>query len=109
MRKSLEQITRQGTNLENEARDRTGYARLDISNETVTIEAHVSQSQGGDRMKPVIWWIKVSALLLVATLLVLIFLKWGVPFIFEKVLSLFLSPRVYIHTYVNDELLNRIM
>ncbi|KAK4747564.1 hypothetical protein SAY87_014150 [Trapa incisa] len=86
MRKSLELIAKQATNLENQTRDHVGYARLDIPNEMGTVEAHASHSQGGGRIKSFIWWMKFTALLIVVILSVLIFLKWGMPFIFEKVL-----------------------
>ncbi|XP_031391720.1 transmembrane protein 64 [Punica granatum] len=83
---SREDIRKQDTNLENHARDDTEYSRLVISNERGTAGADVSQRQGGVRNKSFIWWIKAITLFIVATILVLVLLKWGVPFVFEKVL-----------------------
>ncbi|KAK4794616.1 hypothetical protein SAY86_012610 [Trapa natans] len=87
MHKSLEEIGKQDANLDHNARDVTEYARLVISNESVVnVEADVSLSQGAERNKSFIWWIKALTLFVVTAVVVLILLKWGVPFVFEKVL-----------------------
>ncbi|XP_004300053.1 PREDICTED: transmembrane protein 64 [Fragaria vesca subsp. vesca] len=67
-------------------REDSEYVRLVISNETNTLEADVLQSQSEAGAKSFWWWIKALALCLVTIILLLIFLKWGVPFLFEKVL-----------------------
>lgn len=67
-------------------REDSEYVRLVISNETNTVEADVLQSQSEAGAKSFWWWIKALALCLVTIILLLIFLKWGVPFLFEKVL-----------------------
>ncbi|KAM5574151.1 TVP38/TMEM64 family membrane protein slr0305 [Rosa sericea] len=67
-------------------REDSEYVRLVISNETNTAEADVSQPQSEAGVKSFWWWIKALALCLVTIVVLLIFLKWGVPFLFEKIL-----------------------
>ncbi|XP_062029383.1 uncharacterized protein LOC133745341 [Rosa rugosa] len=67
-------------------REDSEYVRLVISNETNTAEADVLQPQSEAGVKSFWWWIRALALCLVTIVVLLIFLKWGVPFLFEKVL-----------------------
>ncbi|CAL8998308.1 unnamed protein product [Prunus brigantina] len=67
-------------------REDSEYVRLVISNETRTAEADILQPQSETRFKSFLWWIRALAGCLVIIIFLLIFLKWGMPFLFEKVL-----------------------
>ncbi|KAL5556187.1 hypothetical protein UlMin_038423 [Ulmus minor] len=67
-------------------REDSEYIRLVISNETRTPEAEILQPQAEARTKASLWWVKAIAWTIVIIILLLFFLKWGVPFLFEKVL-----------------------
>lgn len=67
-------------------REDSEYVRLVISNETRTAEADILQPQSETRVKSFLWWIRALAGCLVIIIFLLIFLKWGMPFLFEKVL-----------------------
>lgn len=69
-----------------QAREDSEYVRLVISNEARTTEAEILQPRAEARIKSLLWWIKVLVLCVVAVILLLFSLKWGVPFVFEKVL-----------------------
>lgn len=69
-------------------REDSEYVRLVISNETNRVEADILQPQSEAGVKSFWWWIKALAWCLVTIACVLIFLKWGVPFLFEKVLHI---------------------
>lgn len=61
------------------------HVRLVISNERTT-EAEILQLQTENRDTRIKWWIKAITLSIIAIILSIVFLKWGVPFLFEKVL-----------------------
>lgn len=67
-------------------REDSEYVRLVISNETRTTEADMSQPQAKARIKSFLWWVKALIFCILIIIFLLIFLKWGVPFLFEKVL-----------------------
>ncbi|KAF2309935.1 hypothetical protein P3X46_031830 [Hevea brasiliensis] len=70
-------------------REDSEYVRLVISNEPRVAEpedTHILQTEANARIKSFIWWIKALALCILLIILLLILLKWGVPFLFEKVL-----------------------
>lgn len=69
-------------------REDSEYVRLVISNETRTAEADILQPQSETRVKSFLWWIRALAGCLVIIIFLLIFLKWGMPFLFEKVLPI---------------------
>ncbi|KAJ9536564.1 hypothetical protein OSB04_un000263 [Centaurea solstitialis] len=62
------------------------HVRLVISNERETSEADGFQPRTERSNKPLKWWIKTVTLTVIAIVVSIVFLKWGVPFIFEKVL-----------------------
>ncbi|KAI3676111.1 hypothetical protein L1987_85710 [Smallanthus sonchifolius] len=63
------------------------HVRLVISsNERSVAEGDALQSQTERSYRPLKWWIKAVTLSVLAITVTIIFLKWGVPFIFEKVL-----------------------
>lgn len=69
-------------------REDSEYVRLVISDEPRTGEDHNLQSQVLSK-RPSIWWIKAIIWCFVAIVILLVFVKWGVPFIFEKVYDFF--------------------
>ena len=70
------------------AREDSEYVRLVISNETRVTEAETVHSEAEGKSKSFLWWAKALVLCVVITLLLLVSFKWGVPFVFEKVLSI---------------------
>lgn len=60
------------------------HVRLVISNERNTVEAEPQIERSNYRSLK--WWIKTAILSIVAIVVSAVFLKWGVPFMFEKVL-----------------------
>ncbi|KAM7474423.1 hypothetical protein LguiB_021666 [Lonicera macranthoides] len=71
---------------QHQVREDSEYVRLVISNEPRVAEADSLQPQAERRRKSCTWWINAIALCFIAIIIVLIFIKWGVPFLFEKVL-----------------------
>ncbi|XP_042518198.1 TVP38/TMEM64 family membrane protein slr0305 [Macadamia integrifolia] len=60
--------------------------RLVISNEPRIAEVNVLQTRAGIRFKSFSWWMKALLWCCILIVLLLVFLKWGVPFLLEKVL-----------------------
>lgn len=69
-------------------REDNEYVRLVVAHEAAAAETVLTVSQSEARSKRLMWWLKVLGLSAFALLLTLIFAKWGVPFVFEKVISL---------------------
>ncbi|KAF6163431.1 hypothetical protein GIB67_029280 [Kingdonia uniflora] len=67
-------------------REDSEYVRLVISDEPRITEVDYSQPQTGLRGRSFNWWVKVLSLGLVSVILIIISIKWGVPFLLEKVL-----------------------
>uniref|UniRef100_A0A2P2KUW5 Uncharacterized protein n=1 Tax=Rhizophora mucronata TaxID=61149 RepID=A0A2P2KUW5_RHIMU len=88
-----------GSNSKQPARDDNEYVRLVIHTETRAAETSSSEHEMKGRTQSFIWWCKALLLCIVLTIVLLIFLKWGVPFLFEKVLS-FLSTPFYCSLYL---------
>lgn len=85
MTNSLEELGKHPTSV-HYVREDSEYVRLVVSNETRPAEADILQPQSETRVKSFLWWIRALAWCLVIIILLLIFLKWGMPFLFEKVL-----------------------
>nr|KJB29872.1 hypothetical protein B456_005G121700 [Gossypium raimondii] len=62
------------------------YDRLVISNEPTAAGVDILQPQPPTRSETFSWWIKAFIFCIFAVILILVFLKWGVPFLFEKIL-----------------------
>jgi hypothetical protein len=75
-------------NSEHHVRENSEYARLVMSSEPSSAEADILQPQAEAKTKSFLWWIKVLLWSIVIIIFLLIFLKWGVPFLFEKVLPI---------------------
>lgn len=61
------------------------YVRLVIPNEPTTAEADNLRPQTDDRFHNFVWWTKALSLFAIVTIIGLVFLNWGVPFLLEKV------------------------
>lgn len=66
-------------------REDSEYVRLVISSEPRIADPDILQSQPQSRDASFIWWTKAIILSFITIILLLIFFKWGVPFLFEKV------------------------
>nr|XP_043621568.1 transmembrane protein 64 [Erigeron canadensis] len=62
------------------------HVRLVISSENIVADSSISQPQTESSNRSLKWWIKTLTLSITAIVATLAFLKWGVPFVFEKVL-----------------------
>ena len=67
-------------------RENSEYTRLVISNELRSVETDILQPQAEARTKSFMWWIKAFLWCMVVIIFLFISWKWGVPFIFQKVL-----------------------
>ncbi|XP_059648345.1 uncharacterized protein LOC132294487 [Cornus florida] len=83
---SAEDLEKQSANRGSQVREDSEYVRLVISNEPRIAEADISQLQSETKNKLLIWWVKAIIWCFITIIILLIFLKWGVPFLFEKVL-----------------------
>ncbi|KAE9599155.1 putative SNARE associated golgi family protein [Lupinus albus] len=67
-------------------RGKSEYVRLVISDEQGAVENEMLQPQAESRHNSFRWWIKAFLWGFVVVVISLLLLKWGVPFVFEKVL-----------------------
>lgn len=72
-------------NDQNQLRQDSEYVRLVISNEPRLDEGVAFQPQAETKYRSFTWWIKAICWCFIVFLVLLIFVKWGVPFLFEKV------------------------
>lgn len=86
MPNSSEETDKLNTNSGHNVREESEYVRLVISNEARLSEADILQPQAETRIKSFIWWFKALIFCVVNIIFLLIFLKWGAPFMFEKIL-----------------------
>lgn len=86
MPNSSEETDKLNTNSGHNVREESEYVRLVISNEARLSEADILQPQAETRIKSFIWWLKALIFCVVNIIFLLIFLKWGAPFMFEKIL-----------------------
>ncbi|XP_073119646.1 uncharacterized protein [Henckelia pumila] len=69
-----------------QVRDNNGYTRFVIANEMRTPEANTFESQTQSRIESLMWWIKAVIWCSILILTLLVFFKWGMPFLIQKVL-----------------------
>ncbi|KAJ4717674.1 SNARE associated Golgi protein family [Melia azedarach] len=86
MQNSSEESGQHSENSVHHVKEDSEYVRLVISDEPRAAEADILQSQQDTRSKSFFRWIKALALFILILAVILIFIKWGVPFLFEKVL-----------------------
>lgn len=67
-------------------RGNSEYVRLVISDDPRAIEAEILQPQAETRVKSFFWWIKIVSWCLLIVILAIFLVKWGLPFVFERVL-----------------------
>ena len=85
MSSSSEVLEMKNENSDQHTREDSEYERLVMSNDRRTVDVNVLQPPQKSKYKSLTWWMKVFFGGLIGILLSLIFLKWGVPFAFEKV------------------------
>jgi len=85
MSNSSEVLEVKNENSDRHTRQYSEYARLVMPNDTRTVDVNVLRPLQKSKYKSLTWWMKVFFGSLIGMLLSLIFLKWGVPFAFEKV------------------------
>ncbi|KAL7205604.1 hypothetical protein ACSBR2_018518 [Camellia fascicularis] len=83
---SAEMVGKDRLNNGGQVREHSEYVRLVISNEPRTGEGVTLQPQAGTKHKSFICWTKAILWCSITILILLIFAKWGVPFLFEKVI-----------------------
>ncbi|XP_074275111.1 uncharacterized protein LOC141599103 isoform X1 [Silene latifolia] len=83
---NMKELAEHDTDVGLAMRDDSEYEKLVTSDLTVKPVAEILHPQAETRLKPFIWWIKILISCLSAVAFVLILLKWGVPFLFEKIL-----------------------
>lgn len=88
--KPLEELEKH-ENLGHHSREKSEYVRLVISDEPRATEAEMLQPQAQSRIKFFWWWMKAFLWCFVIVILVLVLVKWGVPFVVEKVLRVFFT------------------
>ncbi|XP_038680711.1 transmembrane protein 64-like [Tripterygium wilfordii] len=81
-----EELGKEGANSQHYSIEDNEYVRLVISNEPGATEADMLSSQANTRIDTSIWWLRALFLSIVVIICLLILVKWGVPFVFEKVL-----------------------
>lgn len=68
-------------------REDNEYVRLVVTHEASAAESVLSLSQSEVQSKKLMWWLKALGIFVFTLFLTLIFAKWGVPFVFQKVIS----------------------
>ena len=70
-----------------EASENNEYVRLVIASEPSPLESEILQLHDKSKSESSFkWWIKVSLWCIIIIVFLLAFFKWGVPFLFEKVI-----------------------
>ncbi|XP_057488169.1 uncharacterized protein LOC130774165 [Actinidia eriantha] len=81
-----EKLGKDRLNDETQLREDSEYVRLVISNEARGGEGYTLQPQAETKYKSFSWWIKALSGFFITLLILLIFVKWGLPFLFKKVI-----------------------
>lgn len=84
---STEDLRKKHENSKSEKED-SEYVRLVITDEARTTEADIFQPPTETRKRDLRWWSKTIMWCSICIIIILIFIKWGVPFLFEKVCHL---------------------
>lgn len=96
MPESTDDSDKANINRESQGKEDSEYVRLVIRNAR-TDEVETSKSESQSRKEAIIWWIKAIIGCIFTVIIVLVFIKWGGPFFFEKVSCLYLyTPYVLI-------------
>ncbi|KAK8572670.1 hypothetical protein V6N12_028717 [Hibiscus sabdariffa] len=88
MSNSSKELEKHDTDSGHYPREDSEYVRLVVSDETTADGMDILQPRSSQSVtsKTSSWWIKVFVYCIFAIILLLVFLKWGAPFLFEKVL-----------------------
>lgn len=87
MSNTLKESREDNTDSVGQMREDNEYVRLVVAHEASAAETVLSLSQSEVQSKKFMWWLKALGIFAVALLLTLVFGKWGVPFVFQKVLT----------------------
>ncbi|KAG5625839.1 hypothetical protein H5410_011057 [Solanum commersonii] len=85
MPESTDDLEKAYISSESHVKEDSEYVRLVIRNER-TDEVGTSQSQSQSRKEAIVWWIKATIWCIFSVIILLVSIKWGVPFFFEKIL-----------------------
>lgn len=89
---STQELEKKDSNSDSiQVRDNNGYTRLVITSEIRIPEAKKIESQTQSRKKSLVWWIKAVVWCSILIITFLVFLKWGMPFLIQKVFQVLLS------------------
>lgn len=69
-----------------QVREDSEYVRLVISSDPRIVDTDSLHPQPASKIRSLRWWIKAITWCIITILALLVFLKWGVPFLFEKIL-----------------------
>ncbi|XP_019177112.1 PREDICTED: transmembrane protein 64-like [Ipomoea nil] len=83
---SAEDLERKHSNSGSQVKDDSEYVRLVVNDEPRITEPYILQSPVETRKRAIKWWSKALMWCFICIVALLIFIKWGVPFLFEKVL-----------------------
>lgn len=83
---SSEELEKNPSNCGGQVREDSEYVRLVIPNESRMPEAGALESSRQERNSSHLWWLKATIWFSGIIIVLLIFVKWGVPFLVEKVL-----------------------
>ncbi|XXG80296.1 hypothetical protein AAC387_Pa09g1204 [Persea americana] len=86
MSRPFEEVGKHNANSRQHMREDSEYVRLVLSDEPSIEEVDILHSRSTEKYKSLTWWIKALLGFTVSTVFLLISIKWGVPFILEKVL-----------------------
>lgn len=84
MPESTDDLEKANISSESHVKEDSEYVRLVIRNERTDVET--SQSQSQSRKEAIVWWIKAIIWCIFSVIILLVSIKWGVPFFFEKIL-----------------------
>lgn len=84
---STKQLEKKHVASEGQVQEDSEYVRLVIPDEPRKSDADALQSQALARKRSLLWWIKAIIWCLISIIILLCFVKWGIPFLVQKVLQ----------------------
>lgn len=86
MPESTDELKKNHANSGCQVREDSEYVRLVIPSELRTCEPDILESQRQERKGSHLWWVKTIIWCSITVIILLIFVKWGLPFLVKKVL-----------------------